>query len=506
MSIYLVVLTILLALGMFAVDLALPIGVGEGAVYVVVVLVSLWSPRRWYTLMVALACSVLVMLGFWLSPPGNPLLWMSYHNRIFALFVIWATAILGLWRKQAEAELREGEVRLRTIIETAGDGIITIDERGIVESFNAAAERLFGYPAAAVIGRNVSLLMPAPYREEHDGYLERYCQTGEKKIIGVGREVAGQRQDGTVFPLALAVSEMRLGTRRMFTGIIHDITARKQAEDALRQAHNELELRVQERTAELAAANEEVKRFAYVVSHDLRAPLVNIMGFAAELRLRCEDIQDEVRLALPHLEEQQRVDIATALERDIPEALTFIDASVTRMDKLIQALLLLSRLGHRELHLELIDMGALVQEVLQALEHQIAQCQVRLSVGALPHVWADRTAMEQIFSNILSNAVNYLSPDRRGEIVVAAERHPTYTTFSVQDNGRGIAAEDIPRVFEPFRRVGKQDVPGEGMGLTYVETLVRRHGGNIWCRSTLGVGTTFVFTIAHDLAQGETHA
>jgi signal transduction histidine kinase len=292
----------------------------------------------------------------------------------------------------------------------------------------------------------------------------------------------------------------------MFTGIIHDITARKQAEDALRQAHNELELRVQERTAELVAANEEVKRFAYVVSHDLRAPLVNIMGFAAELRLRCDDIQDEMRLALPHLEEQQRVNITTALERDIPEALTFIDASVTRMDKLIQALLLLSRLGHRALHLELIDMGALVQEVLQALEHQIAQSQVRLSVGALPHVWADRTAMEQIFGNILSNAVNYLSSDRRGEIVVAAERHPTYTTFSVQDNGRGIAAEDIAKVFEPFRRVGKQDVPGEGMGLTYVQTLVRRHGGNIWCRSTLGVGTTFVFTIAHDLAQGETHA
>ena len=123
----------------------------------------------------------------------------------------------------------------------------------------------------------------------------------------------------------------------------------------------------------------------------------------------------------------------------------------------------------------------------------------------MPHVWADRTAREQIFGNILSNAINYLTSDRPGEIIVTAERHPAYTTFFVQDNGRGIAAEDIPKIFEPFRRVGKQDVPGEGMGLTYVQTLVRRHGGNIWCRSTLGVGTTFVFTVAHDLAQGETH-
>ena len=112
------------------------------------------------------------------------------------------------------------------------DGIITIDEHGTVESFNAAAEQLFGYTAAEVIGHNVRLLMPAPYREEHDGYLARYLHTGEKKIIGIGREVVGQRKDGTTFPLALAVSEMRLGTRRMFTGIVHDITARKQAEDA----------------------------------------------------------------------------------------------------------------------------------------------------------------------------------------------------------------------------------------------------------------------------------
>jgi signal transduction histidine kinase len=166
----------------------------------------------------------------------------------------------------------------------------------------------------------------------------------------------------------------------------------------------------------------------------------------------------------------------------------------------------LSRLGRRELHLEQIDMDALVKEVLQVLEHQIAQRQVRVRVGALPPVYADRTALEQIFGNLLSNAVNYLSPGRPGEVVITAERRPEHTTFHVQDNGRGIAAEDITRVFEPFRRVGKQDVPGEGMGLAYVQTLVRRHGGTICCRSTPEVGTTFTFTITHELAPGETHA
>ena len=208
-----------------------------------------------------------------------------------------------------------------------------------------------------------------------------------------------------------------------------------------------------------------MRRFAYIVSHDLRAPLVNIKGFAAELHVACEVIRHAMPAALPHLEARQRDDLTT-LERDVPEALAFIDASVTRMDALIQALLQLSRLGRRELHLERLDMDALVKEVLQALEHQMAQRQVRVSVGALPPVYADRTALAQIFGNLLSNAVNYLPPSRPGEVVITAERCPARTTFHVQDNGRGIAAADVAKVFEPFRRVGKQDVPGEGMGLT----------------------------------------
>ena len=148
----------------------------------------------------------------------------------------------------AEAALRDSEARSTAILQTAVDGIITIDERGIVASFNPAAERLFGYPADEVIGQNVRMLMPSPYREEHDGYLARYLQTGEPKIIGIGREVRARRRDGTTFPIALAVSEMHLDGRRMFTGIVHDLTARVQAEEALRQARDELEVRVRERT------------------------------------------------------------------------------------------------------------------------------------------------------------------------------------------------------------------------------------------------------------------
>ena len=386
------------------------------------------------------------------------------------------------------------------------DGIITIDEWGIVASFNPAAERLFGYTAGEVIGQNVRLLMPSPYQEEHDGYLARYRQTGEPHIIGIGREVRARRRDGTTFPIALAVSEMHLDGRRMFTGIVHDLTARVQAEEALRQARDELEVRVKERTAELEEANEEVRRFAYIVSHDLRAPLVNLKGFASELRTAADVLQAALPAALPHLEPPQRADVSRALDQDIPEALGFIETSVTRMDHLIRAMLHLSRLGRRELHWEPLDMLSLVQETVQTLTHQIAQRQAQVTVDPLPTVMADRTAMEQIMGNLLANAVAYLAPGRPGEIVVTGERHANVTVFTVRDNGRGIAMDDIPKVFEPFRRVGRQDVPGEGMGLAYVRMLVRRHGGEIRCHSTLGVGTTFTFTIAHQSTEGAAHA
>jgi PAS domain S-box-containing protein len=402
----------------------------------------------------------------------------------------------------AEAALRDSEARCTAIVQTAVDGILTIDACGIVVSFNPGAERLFGYTAGEVLGRNVRMLMPSPYREEHDGYLARYHQTGEPHIIGIGREVRGQRRDGTTFPMALAVSEMHLDGRRMFTGIVHDLTARVQAEEALRQARDEMEGRVKERTVELEEANEEVRRFAYIVSHDLRAPLVNLQGFASELRIASDVLQAALPAVLPHLEPSQRTDVSHVLDQDIPEVLGFIETSVTRMDHLIGAILHLSRLGHRDLHLESLDMQALVHGTVQTLAHQIAACQAQVTVGPLPTVTADRTAMEQIMGNLMANAVAYLVPGRPGEIVVTGERHADVTVFAVRDNGRGIATDDIPKVFEPFRRVGSQDVPGEGMGLAYVRILVQRHGGEIWCHSTWGVGTTFTVTIAHQIAGG----
>ncbi len=306
----------------------------------------------------------------------------------------------------------------------------------------------------------------------------------------------------------IPINKLQLATQQMMAG---DYTQRAEVTSRdeigrLAQAFNKmgsqlhqllatLEQRVEVRTAELEAANQELQHFTYIVSHDLRAPLVNLKGFATELHFSLEDILGVIDPVLPHLNQAQKQTLTLALYEDAPEALKFIDASVSRMDHLIDTLLQLSRLGHREFNFEALDMNALVQETLQSLAHQIEQGQVEVTNGALPQVVADRIAMEQIMGNILANAVAYLDPERPGKIEISAEYNHNASTFHIRDNGRGIAAQDMDKVFAPFRRAGQQNVPGEGMGLAYVQALIRRHEGRIWCQSEVGVGTTFSFSL-----------
>lgn len=316
--------------------------------------------------------------------------------------------------------------------------------------------------------------------------------------------------DGAKWPFG--VLSIHTNRRRVFTradinilqavaNVLATAIEHRRTQDALQEAHDQLEQRVKERTAELQSANEELKTFAYIVSHDLRAPLVNIKGFVGELGFALEEVQPIIESTLPQLNEAQQQTLKTAFQEDIPEAMHFIDSSVTHMDHLVNAILRLSRLGRRDLDLEPIDMAALVQEVLSTLAHQIEQHPAQVTVEPLPQVVADRTAMEQIMGNLLTNAVIYLDPNRAGKIKITGRRNHKEVIFSIKDNGRGIAKDDMPKVFELFRRAGKQDVPGEGMGLAYVRTLVRRHGGRIWCESKPDEGTRFTFTIPKNIEQ-----
>ena len=265
------------------------------------------------------------------------------------------------------------------------------------------------------------------------------------------------------------------------------------ARDALDRMNAGLEHKVRERTAELTRANEEIQRFAYIVSHDLRAPLVNVMGYTAELEQAGRIIDKQmtaVETKAPRLVEQ---DALTAVRDDVPEAIGFIRASTEKMDRLINAILKLSREGRRNLVSEELDMTTMVQNIADSVRHQTQASGAGIVVEPLPRLDSDRLSVEQIIGNLIDNAVKYLDPARRGRIVVTGETAPGgWIVYRIADNGRGITERDHERIFELFRRAGKQDRPGEGLGLAFVRNSVRRLGGDITVESELGKGSTFI--------------
>ncbi|HEU0265223.1 MAG TPA: HAMP domain-containing sensor histidine kinase [Geobacterales bacterium] len=246
---------------------------------------------------------------------------------------------------------------------------------------------------------------------------------------------------------------------------------------------------------ELKESNDDLRNFTYIFSHDLRAPLVNMKGFAGELRAELREVTDIITACGNRLTEQEQTKLATLLRREMPEALMYVDSSVHRMDSLINAILTMSRLGKKELRPQPLYLGDIISPLLATFAHQIDEHRVEIRVGDLPQVVGDRGALEMILANLMDNALKYLTHDRDGLLEISANVGDDDVTVHVRDNGRGIAPEDQTKIFDIFRRAGEQNVAGEGMGLAYVKTLVRRHGGMIWCQSTLGEGSTFSFTL-----------
>jgi signal transduction histidine kinase len=274
----------------------------------------------------------------------------------------------------------------------------------------------------------------------------------------------------------------------------------------LRLLNEDLEDVVDARTAELKRANAEIQRFAYIVSHDLRSPLVNIMGFTAELEAARQSIAGYLRQS----DEQgwQAPDAGTrlAIEEDLPEAIGFIRTSTQKMDRLINAILNLSRQGRRTLAPERLDLTRLVNGIAETLQHRIQETGTTLTVEPLPTIVNDRVAVEQILSNLVENALKYQQPGRAGSIMVRGSTAHGRAIVEVADNGRGIDPRDHDRIFDLFRRSGTQDQPGEGIGLAHSRALAYRLGGTIEVSSALGEGSTFRLSLPTEWFNGDENA
>lgn len=268
------------------------------------------------------------------------------------------------------------------------------------------------------------------------------------------------------------------------------------ADRELRELNESLEDQVQVRTSDLSRANEEIQRFAYIVSHDLRSPLVNVMGFTAELEAGTRSLADLVDRAEAEASAILTDEAREAARVDLPEAIGFIRTSTERMDRLINAILKLSREGRRVITPEPLSMVRVIDTIRETLQHRLDERGAELLVtGQLPSLFSDRTAIEQVFGNVIENAVKYLDAGRPGRIEVRGRVAGDRAVFEIADNGRGIDPRDHARIFDLFRRSGAQDQPGEGIGLAHVRALTYRLGGIIDVASELGQGATFRITL-----------
>ncbi|MCK9419028.1 MAG: ATP-binding protein [Nitrospirae bacterium] len=373
-----------------------------------------------------------------------------------------------------------------SILRNMTDTLIMVSTEGAIQRMNAAACALLGRDEDELIGRPINsvLLDPAGGNFDiHDVLTKGPINNAEKTYLA---------RDGGKVPVLFSASALVDSLNRV-QGIVcvaHDITERKHTEAKLKNYSLELE-----------AAHSELKNITNIFFHDLRTPLVNVKGFTSELQTSLKALIEIQGAGDPA--DQERVRRHRELEQEVMESLRFIDYSVNKMDVLIKSVLELWRMGNRNLRVEPVDAGAVVRTAWGKLADGGGKDAVLLKFDSPPVINADRKALNMIMEFLLDNGLKYLDPDRAGEIEITTEQNAQETIFHIRDNGKGISRKDIPTVFELFRRVGKQEGPGQGMGLVYVKTLVRRHGGRIWCESEPGKGSVFSFTIPHSVQHAE---
>lgn len=382
---------------------------------------------------------------------------------------------------------------LNAIIENAIDGIITIDERGTIEHINSAALVLFGYERNELVGKNVSVLMPLPVRNEHDDHLKKYQHTGEKNIIGIGREVTGQRKDGSIFPFRLGVSEVLFSDRKIFMGFIHDLSRQKEDEKRIKSYTEELETKIRERTQdlvklinELESAKEHVSalfekekelnqlktRFVSMASHEFRTPLSSIQLSASLID----------KYTSKH-------DVAS-----VEKHTTKIKNAINNLTVILNDFLSLEKLeaGKVQSNPTWFDLIAFAEEIAE--EMQLISKQNQLIVyehkGTTAQVYLDQNLLKGCIINLISNAIKYSGENTM--IQFNSMVNGRELVIDVKDNGIGIPEADQSNLFEPFFRAHNTgDITGTGLGLNIVKRYVCLMNGTVSCQSSQNIGTTF---------------
>ncbi len=383
--------------------------------------------------------------------------------------ISWRGELLRRFRLSAASSAADAHARaahLQSILDSIPEAMIVIDERGIMQSFSATAERLFGYAASDVLGKNVKMLMPSPYRQGHDSYLDRYRRTSERRIIGIGRVVVGQRKDGSTFPMELAVGEMRVRDQRFFTGFIRDLTERQETEARLQELQAELV-----HMSRLTAMGE----MASALAHELNQPLSAIANYMKGSRRLLENRSDEGLST-----------VRDAMDKAAEQAI--------RAGQIIRRLRDFVARGESERRVE--DVKKLIEEASALALVGAKDKGVRVSFNFDPRcdfVLADKVQVQQVLLNLMRNAIEAMEAVDKRELTVSTSlAKENFVDISVVDTGSGIAPEISAQLFQPFVTTKRQ---GMGVGLSISRTIVEAHGGSIAPRANPNGGTIFSFTL-----------
>lgn len=358
-------------------------------------------------------------------------------------------------RKHAEQAHADSEARKAAILSASLDAVLLMDSDGLLQEFNPAAERMFGYQRAEAVGRSLAdLIVPPRLREAHKAGLARYLATGKERVLGQRIEIDAMRSDGTEFPVELAILRVPVQGLPLFAGYVRDISDRKRAEDALRRS------------------NEDLGEFAHVVSHDLQGPLRTVRAYTQLLARRFEGQLDE----------------------DADELISHVLNGTNTMKVLIEGLLQYATAGE-EAPREQVDLGQLVNGVVSSLGALIKETGAEVISEKLPAVSANPVQMQQLFQNLIGNAIKYRRPGGLPHVHLSARRSRLEWEVAVRDNGIGMRPEHAHSIFGVFKRLHGSEIPGAGIGLAICKRIVEKHGGRIWVESEPGRGSTFFFTL-----------
>ena len=421
-----------------------------------------------------LATALSLAAGFFVLAGGTAISNTGLVNgaafAVIGIGVSWGGGLLHRSRLRAKLMADDAlarEAHLQSILDTVPEAMIVIDERGFIQSFSSAAERLFGCRAVEAIGQNVSTLMPAPYHENHDAYLQRYLNTGERRIIGIGRVVVGQRKDGSTFPMELAVGEMKSGDQRFFTGFIRDLTERQQTEARLQELQSELV-----HISRLTAMGE----MASTLAHELNQPLSAIANYLKGTRRLLEGSSDEKSAAM-----------RDALDKAADQAM--------RAGHIIRRLRDFVARGESERRVESIT--KLVEEASALALVGVKDLGIRVQFQFNPEidlVIADRVQVQQVLLNLIRNAMDAMETSKTRDLIVAiAPADGGLVRISVTDSGSGISPEIAEQLFQPFITTKRH---GMGVGLSISRAIVESHNVRIWAEPNPTGGTIFHFTLA----------